>query len=50
MMEKQGQTYDSMMSIPYSRRKRFIIKKSEIEKTAANRQSGKSGFKSRRRR
>ena len=31
LMELQGETYDSAMRIPWSRRKRFVEKKSKIE-------------------
>lgn len=41
LMELQGGDYDSIMSLPWSRRKRFIEKKQEVEKKRAN--SGNSG-------
>lgn len=42
MMEHQGQIYDSIMNIPYSRRVRLYEKKVNIEKGRAK--SGATGL------
>lgn len=33
MMELQGGTYDSVMGIPHSRRKRFVEQKDQLEQS-----------------
>lgn len=36
LMKKMSQTYHSVMDMPYSRRKRFVIMEMEDQKRAAN--------------
>ena len=48
-MERQNQTYNSVMNMPYSRRRRFVDKKYTMEKEAQARQKQKRPVPRRRR-
>lgn len=49
-MELWGVPYDDVMSLPYSRRKRMVENKQDLEKRRANRQKTNAGINKARRR
>jgi hypothetical protein len=50
LMERQGQSYLTIMNMPYSRRKRFVEKKSSLDRSAMNVKKNQQSYSRPRRR